>query len=75
MKNNNYFLEIENQYGISPLPETVVPAMAYVPYQGEKGEIYSPEKGMEAGTMFPVLDKPFEGRTLQQNAVENLLEE
>ena len=49
------------EYGISPLPENPVPAMAYVPYQGSIGNMYHPEKGLSAGTMFPVLDKPFLG--------------
>ena len=42
------------EYGISPLPENPVPAMAYVPYQ-------QLEQGLMAGTIFPVLDKPFYG--------------
>ncbi len=47
-----------NQYNISPLPENVVVAMAYVPYQNPKA-IYSAEQGICSGTMFPCLDKPF----------------
>ena len=46
------------QYGITPLPENPVVAMAYVPYQGFD-KIYSAEQGLNQGTMFPVLDKPF----------------
>lgn len=54
------------QYGISPLPENPVVAMAYVPYQ-EKENIYSAEQGISEGTMFPELNKPFEGMTVGEN--------
>ena len=46
------------EYGISPLPENPVPAMAYVPYQ-QLEAVYGVEQGLMAGTIFPVLDKPF----------------
>lgn len=50
----------------SPLPETVVPAMAYVPYQ-QPGKQYSTEQAIEKGTLFPVLNKPFKcGREVQK---------
>ena len=50
------------EYGIKPLPEDTVVAMAYVPYQtGEDLEVYNPEQGICAGTMFPDLNKPFKG--------------
>ena len=42
----------------TPLPEAPVPAMAYVPYQ-QPGKQYSIEQGIEKGTLFPVLNKPF----------------
>ena len=46
----------------SPLPEDTVPAMAYVPFQ-QWGQIYEQaERALDAGTLFPVLDKPFYGR-------------
>lgn len=48
------------EYGISPLPENPVPAMAYVPYQ-QLEAVYGVEQGLMAGTIFPVLDKPFYG--------------
>lgn len=70
----NYFSKIENSYGISPLPEKTVNAMAYIPYQSEVEATYTPEEGMEAGTMFPALDKPFEGETIS-NFKGNFLEE
>ena len=44
----------------TPLPAVTVEAMAYVPYQQYK-TIYSAEKGLENGTIFPELDKPFLG--------------
>jgi len=46
----------------SPLPAMPVPAMAYIPFQQfNKNTIYVPEKGLENGTIFPELDKPFHG--------------
>ena len=42
----------------TPLPDVVVPAMAYVPYQ-QPGKVYSVEQAIEKGTLFPVLNKPF----------------
>ena len=60
MENNNY-----NMYpldsGISQFPPNPVVAMAYVPYQNPV-TIYSANQGIERGTMFPCLDKPFCGR-------------
>lgn len=38
-------------------------AMVYSPDQ-EFEELYSPEDGLEAGTVFVKLDKPFGGRTI-----------
>ena len=35
-------------------------AMAYVPWQ-RWGTLYDPEKGLECGTIFPDLNKPFLG--------------
>ena len=45
-----------------PLPESPVPAMAYVPYQQWCPKLHSAEQALDAGTLFPVLDKPFYGR-------------
>ncbi len=42
-----------------PLPEGPVPAMAYVPYQQWQNDLHSAERALDAGTLFPVLDKPF----------------
>lgn len=44
----------------TPLPAMPVVAMAYVPFQ-QFNTTYSPEKGLEMGTIFPELDKPFLG--------------
>ena len=46
------------EYGISPLPDNPVPAMAYIPFQNND-KLYSAEHGIVTGTMFQVLDKPF----------------
>lgn len=54
------------QYGISPLPDNPVVAMAYVPYQ-EKENMYSAEQGISEGTLFPELNKPFDGMTVGES--------
>jgi len=46
-------------YEFSPFPRKPRIAMAYVPYQQSLMSIYTPERGLEAGTLFPNLDKPF----------------
>lgn len=48
--------------GLSPLPKDPVPGMAYVPYQQWGEELHSMERALDAGTLFPILDKPFYGR-------------
>ena len=55
------FESVLASYGISPLPSDTTEAMAYVPFQPYNPSIYSPVHGLEAGTMFPSLDKPFYG--------------
>lgn len=46
----------------TPLPANPVPAMAYVPFQQWSANLHSAEQALAAGTLFPVLDKPFYGR-------------
>jgi hypothetical protein len=41
-----------------------VAAMAYVPWQYFTN-VYEPCKGLRRGTIFPELDKPFEGRCVR----------
>ncbi len=48
-------------YGLSPLPEHPVEAMAYVPYQPYSPEMCKAVPGYENGTMFKALHKPFYG--------------
>lgn len=48
-------------YGISPLPDDTTVAMAYVPFQQMNSKLYSPAQALEAGTAYPILDKPFYG--------------
>lgn len=51
--------ELQNaDFFITPLPKKTVVAMAYVPYQNA-AQLYSPEQGIQNGTMFPELNKPF----------------
>lgn len=57
---DNIYNKVSSEYGISPFPEDTVVAMAYVPYQNPV-VIYPAEQGMEKGTLFPCLDKPFIG--------------
>ena len=44
--------------GLSPLPKDPVPGMAYVPYQQWDAQLHSIDRALDAGTLFPVLDKP-----------------
>lgn len=60
MENNNNYNMYPIDSNISPLPENPVVAMAYVPYQNPV-TIYSANQGLEQGTLFPCLDKPFCG--------------
>lgn len=53
---------ISQQYGIPCLPKRTSKAMAYVPFQQFDSPTYSPLQGLESGTMFPVLNKPFYGK-------------
>lgn len=46
---------------LTPLPPDPVPAMAYVPFQQWNSNLHSAERALDAGTLFPVLDKPFYG--------------
>ena len=52
---------IKRQYGIDPLPEKPVEAMAYVPFQKEDSKTFSPDQGFALGTMYQALNKPFYG--------------
>ncbi len=49
------------------LPRCPAPAMAYVPWQCLDGT-YSPELALTRGTLFPELDKPFQGHTMKGGA-------
>lgn len=44
-------------------PDDTVVAMAYVPFQLDTTS-YSAEKALCEGTLFPVLNKPFHGRSV-----------
>lgn len=46
----------------TPLPAEPAPAIAYVPFQQWSANLHSAERAWDAGTLFPVLDKPFYGR-------------
>ena len=48
--------------GRKPFPTHTPLAMAFIPFQQGIQNMYSPQKGLQAGTMFPDLDKPFTGR-------------
>ncbi|MBR4554342.1 MAG: spore coat associated protein CotJA [Ruminococcus sp.] len=56
---------------ICETPRAVLPgempyAMAYVPYQ-QWTKVYDSEAGLERGTVFPCLDKPFIGEEAVKN--------
>ena len=65
--NNSKMEMVAGQYGITMLPSEPVIGMAYVPYQVNGNDMYAAEQGIEAGTLFPNLDKPFEGETVGDN--------
>ena len=44
----------------TPFPARTPVAMAYIPFQ-QLGQLYSPEQGLNYGTLFPDLNKPFLG--------------
>ena len=46
---------------VTPFPSETPPAMAYVPFQ-ETTTMYDPDEGLQRGTVFPILDKPFTGK-------------
>ena len=51
-----------NEFGDpTPMPETTVPAMSYIHYQQWGEKLMNDSDALNAGTLFPVLDKPFEG--------------
>ena len=51
--------ELQNSdFMIRPLPKDTTVAMAYVPFQNAR-KLYSPEHGIQAGTLFPELNLPF----------------
>lgn len=54
-------MQIMAQYGLSPLPNDTVEAMAYVPFQPYSPELCKPVLGYENGTIFRSLHKPFYG--------------
>lgn len=47
------------------IPKDATVTMAYVPLQ-ESLEVYDGEKGLNAGTIFPALDKPFKGKFVKK---------
>lgn len=57
-----YMVLSENYAGLK-MPDGFVVAMAYVPWQ-EFESMYPPETALKQGTLFPELDKPFEGMTV-----------
>lgn len=61
MAENNMEQTCPIRNATAPLLDDPVPAMAYVPFQ-QWGQSYEPERALDEGTLFPVLDKPFYGR-------------
>ena len=48
------------QPGLSALPSDATVTMAYVPMQTDT-TVYDADKALQAGTLFPALNKPFAG--------------
>ena len=55
----NYMAKIQ----ASPEPVTLPLAASYVPFQ-TLTTVYEPMEALAQGTLFPDLDKPFQGRTI-----------
>lgn len=45
--------------------DQMTPGMAYVPWQNFT-RTYDPKKALQAGTIFPELDKPFTGKCMMR---------
>jgi len=58
--NRDNYREFSIRNETSKFPDDTVVAMAYIPYQNPK-IIYNVEQGLNKGTLFPCLDKPFLG--------------
>lgn len=56
------FLKKDNR---PALPEDASPTMAYIPLQLDI-TTYDEEKGLNNGTIFPTLNKPFKGRMVKK---------
>ena len=54
-----------DNYIVPTFPRNPVVAMAYVPYQNPKA-VYTASYGLQKGTMFPCLNKPFLGARRQR---------
>ena len=57
----DFYNRRSREYGIRPIPEDATVTMAYVPYQGYNPKTFEASQGLECGTMFPELSKPFIG--------------
>lgn len=57
---------IMKEYGLTPLPDDTVEAMAYIPFQPYAPEMCKPALGYENGTMFRSLVKPFYGKKCKE---------
>ncbi|MCC8016120.1 MAG: spore coat associated protein CotJA [Clostridiales bacterium] len=59
---NPSFLNAGTENILPPLPEDATVTMAYIPYQQAPVIYENQEKGLNQGTIFPELDKPFTGK-------------
>lgn len=57
----NLMNQMLSDYGITPFPADTSEAMVYIKYQPNEAKTYPPAQGLESGTMFPSLNKPFYG--------------
>ena len=53
--------DMMKSYGLAPFPKDTVQTMAYVPFQENDPAVCSPHLGLENGTLFKTLNKPFYG--------------
>ena len=63
---NPGFLKKPNDGIPAPLPEDATVTMAYIPFQQQPVLYDDTMTGLNAGTVFPELDKPFFGKGVER---------
>lgn len=56
----SFFEKTMQSYGITAFPNDATLAMAYIPFQQTEATYIDENNSLNAGTVFPMLNKPFE---------------